>query len=95
MDEKKDISHISKAIGRLSMVTQFGISLVVPLLLAIWICNWLIANTGAGEWIYIIGIAVGLGTSFMVAYNFCMAEIKRAKKSKDKKGKTVSFNRHI
>ncbi|MDO4521716.1 MAG: AtpZ/AtpI family protein [Eubacteriales bacterium] len=82
--------NISK---QLTMLTQFGLSFITPLLVCIGVCWWLTDSFGFGEWIYIPGFFFGLGSSFMVAYKLYLTVTKREKKENRKK--KVSFNRHL
>lgn len=76
-----------------SMLTQFGLSLLTPLLLCLGICWWLTSRFGLGGWIYIPGFFFGLGGSATVAWKFYLSVTKRAQKERQEK-KNVSFNRH-
>ncbi len=78
----------------ITMVTQFGLSLLTPTLLCLLGCWWLTAHTGIGLWIYIVGFIFGLGSSFMVAYNLYLRIMKKEDKEK-KKRSGVSFNSHM
>lgn len=81
----------SKIFQQIAMVTQFGLSLVVPLLMCIG-GAWLLNNkAGVGLWIYIPGFIFGLGSSFVTAYKFYQIESKKAHKEEKT---TVSFNCH-
>ena len=79
-------------IKNVTMLTQFGLSFVTPLLLCLAACWWLTAYTGVGGWIYILGFFFGLGGSFMVAYKLYLSVLSREKK--EEKKKKISFNRH-
>ncbi|MBS6397951.1 MAG: AtpZ/AtpI family protein [Clostridiales bacterium] len=76
----------------LTALTQFGLSLIPPLLLCLGICVWLSVSFGMSGWIYIPGFFFGMGGSAMVAYKFYLGVTIRQKKEKEKK--KVSFNRH-
>lgn len=77
----------------LSILTQFGLSLVTPLLLCLAGCWWLNSRCQIGIWIYAAGFFLGLGGSGMVAYKLYLAAAEHSKK--EKKKKKVSFNRHV
>lgn len=79
-------------IGNLTMLSQFGLSFITPLLLCLFVCWWLTTHLGIGEWVFIPGFFFGLGGSFMVAYKFYLLVTSRQKK--EKKKNKVSFNRH-
>lgn len=82
-------SDIAKHI---TLVGQLGLSIIMPLLLCMGFSWFLTSKFGVGSWIFIVGIFFGLGSSFMTAWKFYMAETGKAKKE-DKK-KKVSFNQH-
>ena len=79
-------------VKNLSMLTQFGLSLITPLLMCLAICWLLCAKAGVGGWVYIPGFFFGLGGSGMVAWKLYLSVSSRGKKEKPKKG--VSFNNH-
>lgn len=80
-------------IKNVTMLTQFGLSFVTPLLLCLAACWWLTTYLGVGGWVYILGFFFGLGGSFMVAYKLYLSVVNREKKE-EKKNK-ISFNRHV
>ncbi len=75
-----------------ALLTQLGLSLLTPLLLCLGICWWLNNRAGFGEWVYIPGFIMGLGSAFMTAYKFYLSVVGHEKKE-EKKDK-ISFNRH-
>jgi len=75
----------------LTILTQFGLSLVTPLLLCLGICVWISQGMGVGGWIFIPGFFFGMGGSAMVAYKLYLGITGKEKKEKKKR---VSFNRH-
>ena len=76
----------------ITMFTQFGLSLVIPLLVCIGICWWLTARMGVGGWVYIPGFFFGLGGLAMTMYKFYLSIVGRQKK--EKKKDKISFNQH-
>lgn len=82
-------------IKNLTILTQFGLSFITPLLLCLCLCWWLYSHTGVGGWVFIPGFFFGMGGSAMVAYKLYLSVMKGQKKEKEKKKKKVSFNRHI
>ena len=78
-------------VKNITMLTQFGLSFITPLLLCLAVC-WLLNNhTGLGGWIYIPGFFFGMGGSAMVAYKLYLSVT--SKENNKKKTKT-SFNSH-
>ena len=84
-------SDISKIMKRLTLLTQFGLSLIMPLLMCLAFCWYLTYRFNAGVWVYIPGFFFGLGASFMTAYKFYLSVT-----AKEKEGKKppMSFNSH-
>lgn len=83
----------SELVKQLTLLTQFGLSLITPLLVCLGACVWLIGHTGLGGWIFIPGFILGLGSSGMVAYKLYLSVTKSQEKGERKK--KTSFNRHI
>lgn len=81
----------NEILKNITMVTQFGLSLVIPLFMCLGLCWYLCDRFSIGSWIYIFGFILGLGSSFMTAYKLYLTEMNRQKKEKKPK---VSFNRH-
>ena len=82
----------SELIKNLTMLTQFGLSLITPLILCIGISWYLDTHTGIGGWVYIAGFFFGLGGSGMFAYKTFKKVTGKTKKKDNSKG--ISFNRH-
>ncbi len=49
----------------LTMVSQFGISTITPMLLCIFAAIWLKNRFGLGDYAILIGIILGIGSGFM------------------------------
>lgn len=79
----------------ITMLTQFGISFITPLLLCLGLCVWLTQSLGFGGWVFIPGFFFGLGSSFTVAYKTFMHVIKKDKEEEKQKKKKVFYNRHL
>ncbi|MDO4490464.1 MAG: AtpZ/AtpI family protein [Lachnospiraceae bacterium] len=76
----------------MTIVTQFAVSLLTPIVLSLLLCWYLTDRTGIGLWVYIPGFIVGFGTAFMVAYKLYLQVLKKDKKENRQR---TSFNRHI
>ncbi len=76
----------------LTLLTQFGLSFITPLLMCLGICWLLQTKTGAGAWVYIPGFFFGLGSSGMVAWKLYVSVTEKEKRREKKKG--ISFNNH-
>ena len=88
-----DHKELNKIVKNLALITQLGLSFIMPTLLCVWLSWYLNVRKGVGLWIYIPGFILGLGSSFMTAYKFYVSVMK--KEEKEKKDKKVSFNEHL
>ncbi len=80
--------------AQLTMLAQLGLSLATPILICLAACYLLCTRLGFGLWVYIPGMIMGLGASFMTAYKVYLAVTGRQKK-RERGEKEVSFNKHI
>lgn len=80
-------------VKNISILTQFGLSFITPLLMCLGLCWWLCSRFGLGTWIFIPGFFFGLGGSATVAYKLYLSVTSR--QEKEKKKQKISFNRHI
>lgn len=85
--------ELNKIVKNLALITQLGLSFIMPTLLCVWLSWYLNMKKGVGLWIYIPGFILGLGSSFMTAYKFYLSVISKEKK--ENKDKKVSFNEHL
>ena len=96
MDKKENgMKQWSEIIKNVTMLSQFSLSLITPLLLCLAFCWFLISYTGVGGWIFIPGFFFGLGGSGTVAYKFYLSINRQQRKESRKKRNKVSFNRHL
>ena len=96
----QDMKKWTGMITNLTMLTQFGLSLVTPLFLCLALCWWLCDRFSVGTWIYLIGFFFGIGGGAVTAWKFGQSVLRHQKRSETepdgkKKKKRVSFNRHI
>ncbi len=52
-------------LSALTMVSQFGIGVLTPMLLCIFAALWLKNRFGLGDYVVLIGIVLGIGSGFM------------------------------
>lgn len=99
MDPKKQNERMklwTELLKQVTLLTQFGLTLLTPLLLCLGLCYLLTAKAGWGGWIYILGFFFGLGGSGMVAWKFYLQTMKDERKSEEKSAKKhINYNRHI
>ncbi len=81
----------SKAFRNLSILSQFGLSLVMPLLLCLFVAYQLREHFHLSYWIYLPAFFFGLAASFMTAYKFYLSVSKKEKKQEKK---DRAFNQH-
>lgn len=86
------MKHWTYLIKHLTLLTQFGLSLITPLLICLGICWLLQAKAAAGAWVYLPGFFFGLGGSGMTAWKLYVSVTQKEKKRQKKKG--ISFNTH-
>ena len=79
-------------LNQFAMVGQFGLALIMPLLICVVGCYYICAHFSVGGWIYIVGFFFGLGGSATVGWKVYKAVLKDDKKKEKRSG--VSFNRH-
>ena len=89
----------ARLIADVSMLAQFGLSFLTPLLLCLAICYLITDRFGVGSWVYLPGFFFGLGGSFTVAYKMYRRvvfteEKKKKDSSKESEKHRVCFNRH-
>ena len=71
----------SKAFRNLSILSQFGLSLAMPLLLCLFVAYQLREHFHLSYWIYLPAFFFGLAASFMTAYSFiCLSQRRRRSK---------------
>lgn len=76
----------------ITLLTQFGLSFITPLLVCLGVCWWLSSHMGVGGWVFIPGFFFGMGGSGMVAYKLYLSVITREKKNRKKQ--KVFFDKH-
>ncbi len=81
-----------EALCNLVWLTQLGLSMLMPPLLCLAGCWWLTNRWGAPGWVYLPGLALGLGAGAVSFQQFSRMMLQKAKK--DGKNRPVHFNRH-
>ena len=76
----------------LSLLTQLGLSLIMPVLLCLFLCWFLVGKLGLPVWIFVPGILFGLGGSAMTGWKFYQIIMKDQKKD-SRKG--INHNQHL
>ena len=81
----------SKAFRNLSILSQFGLSLAMPLLLCLFVAYQLREHFHLSYWIYLPAFFFGLAASFMTAYKFYLSVSEKETKQETK---DRAFNQH-
>lgn len=97
LTDNRKINGRLQIFSNLALIGQFGLSLMMPVILCVLGCYLLVSHNITGAWIFIPGFILGLGASFMTAYKFYLYVSKTEGKQNGKKvrRKGVYFNRHI
>lgn len=83
----------NEILAQLTMLAQLGLSLATPILICLGICYLLCSRLNAPLWIYLPGMILGLGASFMTAYKMYLMITKKQKKRR-RGSSERSFNQH-
>ena len=81
----------SKAFRNLTILSQFGLSLAMPLLLCLFVAYQLREHFHLSYWISLPAFFFGLAASFMTAYKFYLSVSEKEKKQEKK---DRAFNQH-
>lgn len=76
-----NVNKTFNTIKHISFLTQFGLSVITPLLLCIFLGVWLKNKFGLGDWIVFTAIIIGLISAFYSAASVFVYIFKEAKKS--------------
>ncbi len=56
------------------LITQFGVSLIVPLLICVFVSLWIQSKFSTGYWVVIVGILLGISALINTFYRFYKAQ---------------------
>ncbi len=88
MDNKSNHLQMFKNI---TLLTQVGLTVATPLVICIWGASWLKDKFNLGEWVVLIGIVLGIGSSVSGLAEFIRYQSKKA--DSETKNPT-GFNKH-
>lgn len=88
-----DRKQMRDILRQISMLSQFGLSLIMPILICVLLCAWLCSRFDIGGWIFIPGFILGLGASFTTGYKFYMSETRKSGKESSERKR--GYNSHI
>ena len=84
----------NEILAQLTMLGQLGLSLAMPILMCLGACYMMCTRLNAPLWIYLPGMILGIGASFMTAYKVYLAVTKREKR-KPRDPDERAYNRHM
>lgn len=88
----KDLYHTAR---HLVWLTQFGLSIAVPLVVSILVSVWLQKTFALGGWVVAVGVLVGLFGAVSGLVTSLRAMDRQAGEQQDKRKKPpVYFNQH-
>lgn len=67
----------------LTFITQFGFSIISPIILMVWLGTFLRDKFNLGDWVVLAAIVLGLISAFTSAVSFFKYVYKQAKKSEE------------
>ena len=70
----------NEILKQLTLLGQLGLSIATPILMCLAACYMLCTRMHAPLWIYLPGMILGLGASFMTAYKLYLSVEKKEKK---------------
>lgn len=83
-----------KLLSLLMWVTQFGVSIVFPTLVFLWLGVWLQSKFGLGIWILILCGILGLLTSVSTTRSCLRSMRKAAEELSGREEPPIAFNDH-
>lgn len=73
-----------KVLKNLTFLSQFGLSLVLPMVLLILGSVWLRERLGLGNWVTLVAMLLGMGSWVPTVTSFARYALGEAKKSEDR-----------
>ena len=91
MSKKPDTAELLRLFSRLSLLTQLGLSVVTPPILAVLLALFLQKRFGLGDWVLLCAILIGIVSGVSSVFSFVRREAKReagqtVQKSETKEG---------
>ena len=81
-----------KHLRHIVMLTQFGLSIILPLLMFILLARYLMLHYAFGSWVMLLGVLLGICGAVSGLVNGLRQMQKEA--DRDKKETPISFNDH-
>lgn len=77
MEKKPDSAEIIRIFSRISLLTQLGLSVVTPPILAVLLALWLQRKFGFGDWVLLTAILVGIVSGVSSVFSLVRREAAR------------------
>ncbi|QEK13225.1 AtpZ/AtpI family protein [Crassaminicella thermophila] len=69
--------NYTRILRNLSLLTYIGVAMIVPILAAVYLGNWADEKLGTNHIFLIVGILLGVASSFLNVYKIVMKDIKK------------------
>ena len=90
MGKKPDTAELLRLFSRLTLLTQLGLSVVTPPILAVLLALFLQKRFGMGDWVLLAAIVLGLVSGISSVFSFvrreALREAKQVRKDTTKEG---------
>lgn len=77
MKKTTDTTEFVRLFSRISLLTQLGLSVVTPPILAVLGALWLQDRFGLGDWVLFVAILVGILSGVTSVFSFVRREARR------------------
>ena len=72
---------MGKALKNLALISQLAINMIVPILGAVLLANWLMKRYSVGNWIIIIAVILGVTTGAMSVWKLLRNSVREAERN--------------
>ncbi len=80
MEKKPDSAELIRILSRISLLTQLGLSVVTPPILAVLLALWLQRKFGVGDWVLFCAIVFGIVSGVSSVFSLVRREAAREAK---------------
>lgn len=77
MDKKTNSADFVRLLSRISLLTQLGLSIVTPPILAVLFALWLQKRFDVGDWVLLAAILVGIVSGVSSVFSLVRREAER------------------
>ncbi len=77
MKQTSDRTELVRLLSRITLLTQLGLSVVTPPILAVLLALWLQERFGLGDWVLLCGILLGILAGVTSVFGFVRREAAR------------------